>query len=148
MATKQEVKLTAEEKIIGKVTNFFEKNRLGVIIVAAVILVAFLVAVIAVNVINTKKENAQILAYNLEAKYYDLVASENPDWDSFEAEAKALIKNGAYTSVKAAYVLGLAHYEQEDYANALTAFENAYNLNTKIYMAPIALVNAAASAES
>lgn len=148
MATKQEVKLTAEQKLIGKITNFFENNRLGVIIAAAIVIVAILAAVITVNVINTKNENAQIVAYNLEAKFYELIASDDPDWNSFEAEAKALIKNGSYPSVKAAYVLGLAYYEQQEYADALSAFEKAYNLNTKIYLAPIALVNAAASAEA
>ena len=150
MATKnlqKEEKLTTEQKLIGSVSNFFVKNRLILIIVAAVVIVGIVAAILAVNLTNKAKMNAQIKVAELEQRYTDLLVEDNPDWASLISDLNATVKGSSYPSVKAAYLVGLAYAEQGDYATAQTAFEKAYNLNTKIYLAPLALVNMAACAE-
>ena len=151
MATKnlsKEEKLTAEEKMIGTVSNFFQKNRILVIIIAAVIVVGLITAIITVNAINNAKEKAQIRITELEQEYANMLAEETPDWASLEAELKSMIKGSTYASVKASYLLGLCYYDQEKYAEAEQAFADSFNLNTKIYLAPLSLVNEAACAEA
>ena len=82
MATKnlsKEEKLTAEEKMIGTVSNFFQKNRILVIIIATVIVVGLITAIITVNAINNAKEKAQIRITELEQEYANMLAEETPE---------------------------------------------------------------------
>lgn len=143
-----EVKLTAEQKLIGKISDFSVKYRIALIIAIVAIVVAIIAGVVAVNVTNNAKDKAQVAVYNLEQEYNELRVAENPDWNSYIAKVNGAIKGSSYSSVKAAYLLGLAYYDMEDYAKAQAAFENAYSLNTKIYMAPLAICNAAACADA
>jgi len=144
----KEEKLTAEEKMIGNVSNFFQKNRMAIIICCAVVVVGIIAAIIAVNAVSSSKDKAQIRIYELEQQYGKLLADENPDWASLETELASMVKGSSYASVKASYLLGLVYYDQEKYADAQAAFEKAYSLNTKIYLASMSLVNAAACAEA
>ena len=151
MATKnisKEEKLTAEQKMIGTVSNFFQKNRILIIVIAAVLVVGLIAAIITVNAITSAKEKAQIKVTELEQQYANILAEENPDWASLEAELKSMIKGSSYPSVKASYLLGLCYYDQEKYAEAEQTFADTFKLNTKIYLAPLALVNEASCAEA
>ena len=150
MATKnlqKEENLTAEEKMIGKVSSFYEKNRKLIIIVTLVVIVAIVGAIIGIGVSNSAKNNAQIKIANLEQRYGELILEENPDYSSLISDLEPMVKGSSYPSVKAAYLLGLAYYEQKNYASAQSYFEKVYELNSKVYLAPVALVNAAACAE-
>ncbi|MBR6085879.1 MAG: tetratricopeptide repeat protein [Spirochaetales bacterium] len=144
---REEEKKTAEEKLIGSVSNFFQKNKLIVIIVIALIIVGIIVSVIVVNSTTKSKYNAQITVANLESRYAEILSSSEPDWTALIADLNANIKGGAYPSVKSAYLLGLVYYQMEDYANAQSTFEKAFNLNKDIYLASEALLNAAACAD-
>lgn len=151
MATKnlsKEEKLTAEQKMIGSVSNFFQKNRILVIVLAAVIVVGLIAAIVVVNSVNNAKEKAQLKINTLEESYAEQLAAETPEWSTLETELKAMIKGSSYPSVKASYLLGLVYYDQEKYADAQKAFEDTFKLNTKVYLAPMSLVNAAACAEA
>lgn len=143
-----EVKLTAEQKLIGKISDFFVKKRVAVIAIIAIIVVGIIAGVVAVNVVGNAKAKAQTEVYNLEAEYNALRLEETPDWKAFIAKLESCVKNSSYPSVKAQYLIGLSYFDQDDFANALDAFEKAYSLNTKIYLAPLALCNAAACADS
>lgn len=145
---KREEKLTTEDKLIGGVSDFFVKNRVILIVAIVVIFLAIVVAIVTVNVVNNSKENAQIKIADLEQRYSDLLIEDQPDWASLEADLQSMIKGSSYPSVKAAYLLGLVYYEQQDYAQAQDSFEKAYDLNKKIYLAPLALVNVATCAEA
>lgn len=150
MATKklkEEEKKTTEEKLIGSLSNFFQKYKILVVIITAVIIVGIVVAIIAVNSSTKAKMNAQIAVANLETRYAETLSSSEPDWSTLIADLNANIKGGAYPSVKSAYLLGLVYYQMEDYANAQSTFEKAYNLNKDIYLASEALLNAAACAD-
>lgn len=143
-----EEKLTIEDKLIGKISNFFVKNRIATIILVVVVVLGIVGAIVGVNVSNSAKDKAQVAVARLEEEYTALLAEETPDWSSFMNKASAMVNGSSYPSVKAQYIIGLSYFYQEDYANAQSAFEKAYELNTKIYLAPVALCNAAASADA
>ena len=150
MATKnlqKEENLTAEEKMIGKVSSFYEKNRKLIIIVTLVVVVAIIAAIVGIGVSNSVKNNAQIKIASLEQRYGELILEEKPDYSSLITDLESMVKGSSYPSVKAAYLLGLVYYEQKNYASAQSYFEKVYEMNSKVYLAPVALVNAAACAE-
>ena len=95
MATKnlsKEEKLTAEQKMIGSVSNFFQKNRILVIVLAAVIVVGLIAAIVVVNSVNNAKEKAQLKINTLEESYAEQLAAETPEWSTLETELKAMVK--------------------------------------------------------
>ena len=144
----QEENMTAEEKIIGSVSNFFSKHSLIITIAIEAIFVGIGVAVICVNSATKAKNNAQLQVAELESRYSDALSATEPDWNSLATDLKANIKGSSYPSVKSAYLLGLVYYKMEDYAAAQSAFEQVYSLNKDIYLASEALCNAAACAEA
>ena len=144
----KEEKLSAEEQLMGKISGFFHNNRLVVIIISAVIVVGLIASIIIVNSVASSKEKAQEKVSLLEETYFNLLAEETPDWTTLEDDLNAMVKGSSYASVKSAYLLGLVYYGQEKYADAQAAFEKAYGLNKKAYLASSSLVNAAASAEA
>lgn len=144
----KEEKLSAEEQLMGKISGFFHNNRLVVIIISAVIVVGLLASIIIVNSVASSKEKAQEKVSLLEETYFNLLAEETPDWTTLEDDLNAMVKGSSYASVKSAYLLGLVYYEQGKYADAQAAFEKAYGLNKKVYLAASSLVNAAACAEA
>ena len=139
---------TVEQKLINGISSFFEKNLKTIIIAVAAVVVVVLAIVIIVSATSNSKDSAQIKISEMEEKYTELVSAEEPDWDSFETELSAMVKGDSYPSVKASYLLGLAHYDQAEYEEARDAFKKAYELNKKIYLAPLSLVNEAACEEA
>ena len=99
MATKnlqKEENLTAEEKMIGKVSSFYEKNRKLIIIVTLVVIVAIIGAIIGIGVSNSAKNNAQIKIANLEQRYGELILEENPDYSSLISDLEPMVKGSSY----------------------------------------------------
>ena len=143
-----EKELTSEQKLVNKISDFFTKNRLLLIIIAAVVVVGIVAAVVIVSSVNNAKKAAQEKVAALEDKYNITMAAVEQDWDALITELQPLVGGPNYPSVKAAYLLGLVYYEKGDYATARTTFMQAYNLNTKIYLAPASLVCAAACADA
>lgn len=139
--------LSTEEKMIGSVSTFFEKNKVILIVICAVIVVGILAAIIAVNAVNSAKDKAQIKIAKLEQQYAEVLASDAQDWTALTADLQAMVKGGSYASVKSQYLLGLVYYQQQNYTEASDAFMKAYDLNKSIYLAPLSLANAAACAE-
>ncbi len=139
---------TVEDKLINGISAFFEKNLKTIIIAVIAVVVVVAAVLIIVNVTSNSKDSAQIKISEMEEKYTELVAAEEPDWDSFETEVSALVSGSSYPSVKASYLLGLSHYDQAEYEAARDAFKKAYELNSKIYLAPLALANEAACEEA
>lgn len=139
--------LSTEEKMIGSVSTFFEKNKLILIVICAVIVVGILAAIIAVNAVNSAKDKTQIKIAKLEQQYAEVLASDAQDWTALTADLQAMVKGSSYASVKSQYLLGLVYYQQQNYTEASDAFMKAYDLNKSIYLAPLSLANAAACAE-
>lgn len=147
MNLKKEEELTSEQKLVNGISNFFEKHLKLVLIIIAVIAVGIIAAVVIVNVNAKAKETAQIKVAALEEKYTELLNSEEPSWSSLEGELSAMIDGSSYPSVKAAYLLGLCYYNEENYAKAIETFEKGASLNEKIFLAPLCLANAAVCAD-
>lgn len=150
MATKnlqKEENLTTEQKMIGKVSSFFEKNTKLILIVAIAVVITIVAAIVGISVANSSKGKAQIKIATLEQRYGELILEENPDFSTLTSDLESMVKGSSYPSVKAAYLLGLVYYEQKNYSTAQSYFEKAYDLNGKIYLAPVSLVNAASCAE-
>ena len=145
---KKDEEKTVEQKLINGISAFFEKNLKTILIALIAVVVVVVVIVIAVNASSNSSDSAQVKVAEMEEKYSELLAAEEPDWDSFETEVAALVNGSSYPSVKASYLLGLAHYDQEEYQEASDAFKKAYELNKNIYLAPLALVNEAACEEA
>ena len=143
-----EKEITSEQKMINRISDFFTKNRLLLIIIAAVVVVAIVAAVIIVSSITNARKTAQEKVAALEDRYNITMAAVEQDWDSLITDLKPLVGGAGYPSVKAAYLLGLVYYEKGDYATARTTFMDAYNLNTKMYLASACLLNAAACADA
>ena len=143
----KEKTLSTEEKMIGSVSTFFEKNKVILIVICAVIVVGILAAIIAVNAVNSAKDKAQIKVAKLEQQYAEVLASDAQDWTALTADLQAMVKGSSYASVKSQYLLGLVYYQQQNYTEASDAFMKAYDLNKSIYLAPLSLANAAACAE-
>ncbi len=143
-----EKELTSEEKMVNGISSFFIKNRKLLIILAVVVVVALVGGIIAVTAVNSARAPAMEKVADLEDRYNAALASDTPEWDAITAELKELVGGSSYPSVKAAYLLGLVSYEREDYAAAQSYFEQMYDLNSKTFMAPLALVNAAAAADA
>lgn len=145
---RKEEEHTTEQKLIDGISAFFEKNLKTILIALAAVAVVVVAVVVIVGSSSKSSDSAQIRIAEMEERYSELVAAEDPDWNSFETDLASMVKGSSYTSVKASYLLGLAHYEQEDYSSAKDAFHKAYELNSKIYLAPLALVNEAACYEN
>ncbi len=145
---RKEEEKTVEQKMINGISTFFEKNLKTVIIAVIAVVVVVLAVVIIVSATSNSKNSAQIKIAEMEEKYTELLAAEEPNWDSFETEVSAMITGSSYPSVKASYLLGLAHYDQAEYEEARDAFKKAYELNKNIYLAPLSLVNEAACEEA
>ncbi len=144
----KEVENTTEQKLINGISAFFEKNLKVILLALLAIAVVVVIIIIVAGSSSKSSDAAQIKIAELEEKYTELSIAEDPDWDSLETELSSMVKGSSYTSVKASYLLGLVHFDQEDYNAAKEAFANAYKLNTEIYLAPLSLVNEAACCEA
>ncbi|MCQ2397908.1 MAG: tetratricopeptide repeat protein [Sphaerochaetaceae bacterium] len=145
---KREDKLTAEQKLIDRISDFLVLNRKYILTVFAAVVVVIVIAVIATAALKSSRDKAFERVMNLSDKAAEAIQDENLDASTYIEEISKEIKGSSYASVKAAYTLGQIYYSEKDYKSAYEAFMNAYNLNNGIYLAPLALINAAASAEA
>ncbi len=104
--------------------------------------------VIISAVVSSNAEKAMIRIVDLDDRCSAYLASEEGNQEVFNslvADLNAEIKNSSYPSTKAAFLLGELYYETKDYQNAYASYLKCYELNTSSYLAPLALVNAAAA---
>ena len=143
----EEKKKSGEEKLMDTISSFFEKNwKIVTIVICALLLIGLGIGIgISIAKNNNRKGHQEI--YNLEFEFDSSNSSEDPQWDAYINKLSALVKDGSYKSVKASYLIGLAEYDRENYSNAYDAFMKAYELNKTIYLAPLALCNAAGCLE-
>lgn len=143
MADKKEQELTSVDKFLKYVVD--HKNPLiftGILI--AIVLVALFIISFSVS---SNRDKGLIKVAALEERV-NQVEAKNAEFDSLIADLNALVKSDSYSSCKAAYLIGKAYFEVGEYANAYDNFMKAYELNKEIYLAPLALSNAAAAAEN
>ena len=154
---KKDKKLTSSEKIAARTESFFAKNaRLLAIIGIIIVVLCVVIAVVSITS-NSSRDKIATATYELEQDYYNLLVMDetsdeyNTAASEFIASADAIIseaKTGDYASLKAKYLLGLYYYDAEDWANALSYFEQVVNEGGDTYLVSLSMMNAAASAEN
>lgn len=135
---------TKEEKLLGKISSFASANRKWILIG----LIALVVILIALVIITTSANKRDIKKFEQVAAYEDqleeMVLSEDSALvNEYLADVEKGIKGSSYVSVKSAYILGEYYAAKGDWATAYDYFMKAYNLNSKIYLSTVAVLNAA-----
>ncbi len=141
--------LSAEEKLQNRISGFFERNAKTLLICAAslVVLVAIIVTVTAVSSAN--REKAMVRIQSLEETVVGAYAGmEDSDKAAVISSLEAEEKGKNYVSFKASYLKGLAYFQDEKYQSSYDAFMACVSKKSDSYLAPIALVNAAAAQEA
>ena len=141
--------LSAEEKLQNRISGFFERNAKTLLICAAalVVVVGIIVAVTAISSANREKAMVRIqsLEETVVGSYSGMEAADKANViSSLEAEEKG----NSYVSFKASYLKGLAYYQDQNYQAAYDAFMACVDKKADSYLAPVALVNAAAAQEA
>lgn len=141
--------LSAEEKLQNRISGFFERNAKTLLICAAalVVLVAIVVTVTAVSSANREKAMVRIqgLEETVIGAYAGMEDAAKADViSSLEAEEKGK----SYVSFKASYLKGLAYFQDQKYQASYDAFMACVSKKSDSYLAPVALVNAAAAQEA
>ena len=148
---KKDKKLTSSEKIAARTESFFAKNaRLLAIIGIIIVVLCAVIAVVSITS-NSSRDKIATATYELEQDYYNLLVMDetsdeyNTAASEFIASADAIIseaKTGDYASLKAKYLLGLYYYDAEDWANALSYFEQVVNEGGDTYLVSLSMMNA------
>ena len=141
--------LSAEEKLQNRISGFFERNAKTLLICAAalVVLVAIVVTVTAVSSANREKAMVRIqgLEETVIGAYAGMEDAAKADViSSLEAEEKGK----SFVSFKASYLKGLAYFQDQKYQASYDAFMACVSKKSDSYLAPVALVNAAAAQEA
>jgi len=141
--------LSAEEKLQNKISGFFERNAKTLLICAVALVVVVGIIVIVTAVSSGNREKAMVRIQGLEetvvGSYSGMEAADKANViSSLEAEEKGK----SYVSFKASYLKGLAYYQDQNYQAAYDAFMACVAKKSDSYLAPVALVNAAAAQEA
>lgn len=141
--------LSAEEKLQNRISGFFERNAKTLLICAAVLVVLVAIVVTVTAVSSANREKAMVRIQSLEetvvGAYAGMEDAAKADViSSLEAEEKGK----SYVSFKASYLKGLAYFQDEKYQASYDAFMACVSKKSDSYLAPIALVNAAAAQEA
>lgn len=146
---KKTTELSTEERISDKIASFVQKYKDSIIAFCVLIVLLIVVVVIAVSATTKSREKAQYRIDELQQRYDAFEGTLTSDeYEQFKKDLEKQIKGKRYPSVKAAYLLGLTQYDMGKYDEAVESFEKCYKLNSDIYLSPLALVNAGASAEN
>jgi len=149
MANKKEtLETTTEEKLLSKISTFSTINKKWITIALAAIVVLLIAVVIITSSVKKSSESAFIRVSKYQDSLNDMVASEeSAAVAEYLASVEKEIKGSKYPSVKAAYILGEYYAQKEDWAKSYDYFNQAYNLNSEIYLGSLAAFNAAVAAE-
>lgn len=148
MAKTNKSEVSVADKVTGSVTGFYNLHKKALLIACAAVVVVLLAIVIISAVVSSNAEKAMIRIVDLDDRVSAYLATEEGNQEAFNslvADLNAEIKNSSYSSTKAAFLLGELYFETKDYQNAYAAYFRCYELNTSSYLAPLALVNAAAA---
>jgi tetratricopeptide (TPR) repeat protein len=153
MARKEEEKkLSIEEKAQAKVTSFFVKNRVAILIAIAAVVVVVIGLFVILGINSSKAEKLQLQIQDLQGQLSTVLTSEDQAVkDKYVADLKALAGLGgkSYPAVKASYLLGLYYsaLDTPDYASAITFYKAAYDAGKTTYLGALALYNLAVVTE-
>ncbi len=136
---KVEEKMSEEQKLIKKISDFTDKNKKSVLVGIITVLVLIL-AILVISVAVTSSNRKALVRVS---SYGDQLAEQDVNLDVLISDLEKEVKGSSYKSVKAQYLIGLAYVQKDDLVSAYDAFVKASRMNSKIYLSNIALLNAA-----
>lgn len=153
---KDEIKLTATEKVAQKAEGWIESHAKLLAIIGAALVVLVIALVIIFNVVGNNKEKTASALTAVEKSYNELYTldSESDEYKAaladFKTEAEALVKGGlkTYEGAKAALLLGDIAFYENDYQTALNYYSDVMTAQSKTYLFQVASMNAAACKEN
>ena len=154
--TDKRTELKGKEKFLAGLTSFLEKNKTILFILLGVI-VAAIIVVAVIDSVTDKRANAS-------AERIEAVQKDFDDWmvledDDSEKPAKqqALLDeldgvisdySATYAAQRAFYLKGGIYFQNENWSEAASLYEDSADINTDSYIAPISLMLAASSYEN
>jgi tetratricopeptide (TPR) repeat protein len=161
----QTTEQAAKESFIDKLVNFIQRRR-KILLISGIILIIVLVGlVVALEIRKYRLEKSAVMVESIEQQYEEWLtvkteaekenaeSSAAAEADSLETEmvqqAETLIAdyNGTYAAQKAADILAGIAFRKHDWEKAAELWAALAGKYTNSYLAPIALLNAAASWE-
>lgn len=130
-----------------KVSKFLIEKKKAIVTISIIVVVALLALIVSSFAISSTRDKALVRVDALETKVI-AITEKNSDFEQIISDLEKEVKGKSYSSVKAQYLEGAAYFAVGEYSKAAECYEKAYELNKEIYLAPLALVNAAVSSEN
>ncbi len=144
---------TEDKNFKTVLATFIANNRVPFMVIAAVVVVLVIGVGIYTYVHQKRVEQSAVAAEQMQSLFSDWQAGEEEQKSDLAEEIAATGKetidkfSGMYAVARARLVLGRLAYAQEDYSEAIEHFTTLADSQPKSYLAPVALMHAAASQE-
>lgn len=144
-----------EEKILERISDFLINNKKPLLIILAAVVLAIAIVLVSLSIVNNNKAAMLLEIDSLEARYQNLLQQDDTT-DDYSANLETLKNDlnilaekggSSYPVIKANYLLGSLAAEKENWENAEAYFQKAYEIGTKFYTAPLALINVGVALE-
>lgn len=139
---KVEDRMTGEQKMLSKISAFAALHIKTILVVCVAIFVALIAIVVVSGISSANREKNLIAVSDYEDKVSIALASGDGVEDLISDLQKCVIDK-SYSSQKAQYLIGIIYHGLKRYDEAYDAFIKAANINPKIYLSNVALLNAA-----
>ncbi len=139
---KNEDRMTGEEKLITRISTSIALHIKTILILCVVIFVALIAIVVVSGVSSANREKNLIAVSDFEDKVPVVIASGD-GVDELITGLQGCIKDKSYASQKAQYLIGVIYHSLQRNDEAYDAFIKSYDMNKGIYLANLALMNAA-----
>lgn len=148
---KEKEKLSKAEKIMYGTDSFIQRNAKKIVIIFVVILVLLIGLGAFVLVSNNNTEKTYAALYALEQDYNTLISTEEADYADFYAKAdefNSSNKVSTYEGAKARLMIANLKFDEGVYEEAYELYMDVAEAHSKDYLAPVALMSAAAAKEN
>lgn len=143
----------ASTQVNDRLIDFIQKNRKTLVIVVVAILGALVATGGVVTFLDSSRKKATAEIEGVAAQYADLKSiTDEKDRETKVAELTEKVKTytqkmGGYAKARSFELLGTIYADAKNWAEAEKAWVSASEVDSKSYLAPVALYNAAAAAE-
>lgn len=153
----KEKNLTGSQRVENKLDSFIGKNRKILLIVGIVVLVAVIAVCVAVGVVQSNTEKKFNALAELEGQYETIVSLDSTSAEysdsvaAFTTAADSLISSASlnsYPGAKAALLKADLAFAEGDYQAAADGYIAVSEAQSKTYLAPLCIMNAAACYEN
>lgn len=139
---KLEERMSDEQKIINKISNYISDNR-KIIFICLIALVVVLLAILIIGIVSSSAKEKTMIRVSEYERQLEEVVSSGEGTEELISKLEKETNGKSYSAQKAQYLIGLIHAKTNNDAQAYDAFIKSYEKNEKIYLANLALLNAA-----